>query len=155
MFSLAKRKHIRSDYGNGPPHMAKQKQDDQPELTYSSYVRTQDVTQKTCRGRWTIGKSGERGSRISVLAARLDDDDDETGGIFVCLEYLSKHGKLYQGLYYILYLRAELIFFINKCLNIFSLCHWILKKCFCWLSLERAMGCSLHAIFYKKRCFGS
>ena len=55
--------------------MAKQKQDDQPELTYSSYVRTQDVTQKTCRRRWTIGKSGERWSRISVLAARLDDDD--------------------------------------------------------------------------------
>ena len=27
----------------------KQKQVDQPELTYSSYVRTQDVTQKTCR----------------------------------------------------------------------------------------------------------
>ena len=57
--------------------MAKQKQDDQPELTYSSYVRTQDVTQKTCRRRWTIGKSGERWSRISVLAARLDDDDDD------------------------------------------------------------------------------
>ena len=36
-------------YYYGPPHMAKQKQDDQPELTYSSYVRTQDVTQKTCR----------------------------------------------------------------------------------------------------------
>ena len=59
------------------PHMAKQKQDDQPELTYSSYVRTQDVTQKTCRRWWTIGKSGERWSRISVLAARLDDDDDD------------------------------------------------------------------------------
>ena len=29
--------------------MAKQKQDDQPELTYSSYVRTQDVTLKTCQ----------------------------------------------------------------------------------------------------------
>ena len=57
--------------------MAKQKQDDQPELTYSSYVRTQDVTQKTCRRRWTIGKSGERWSRISVLAARHDDDDDD------------------------------------------------------------------------------
>ena len=55
--------------------MAKQKQDDQPELTYSSYVRTQDVTQKTCRRRWTIRKSGERWSRISVLAARHDDDD--------------------------------------------------------------------------------
>ena len=62
-------------YYYGPPHMAKQKQDDQPELTYSSYVRTQDVTQKTCRRWWTIGKSGERWSRISVLAARLDDDD--------------------------------------------------------------------------------
>ena len=57
-------------------HMAKQKQDDQPELTYSSYVRTQDVTQKTYRRWWTIGKSGKRWSRISVLAARLDDDDD-------------------------------------------------------------------------------
>ena len=29
--------------------MAKQKQDDQLELTYSSYVRTQDVTLKTCQ----------------------------------------------------------------------------------------------------------
>ena len=65
-------------YSYGPPHMAKQKQDDQPELTYSSYVRTQDVTQKTCRRRWTIGKGGERWSRISVLAARHDDDDDIT-----------------------------------------------------------------------------
>ena len=52
--------------------------DDQPELTYSSYVRTQDVTQKTCRRRWMIGRSGERGSGISVLAARHDDDDDIT-----------------------------------------------------------------------------
>ena len=58
------------------PHMAKQKQDDQPELTYSSYVRTQDVTQKNCCRRWTIGKSVESWSRISVLAARHDDDDD-------------------------------------------------------------------------------
>ena len=58
------------------PHTAKQKQDDQPELTYSSYVRTRDVTQKTCQRRWMIGRSGERGSGISVLAARHDDDDD-------------------------------------------------------------------------------
>ena len=49
---------------------------DQHELTYSNYVRTQDVTLKTCRRRWMIGRSGERGSRISVLAARHDDDDD-------------------------------------------------------------------------------
>ena len=59
------------------PHMDVQKQDDQHELTYSSYVRTQDVTLKTCRRRWMIGRSGERGSGISVLAARHDDDDDD------------------------------------------------------------------------------
>ena len=57
--------------------MAVQKQDDQLELTYSNYVRIQDVTLKTCRRWWMIGRSGERGSGISVLAARHDDDDDE------------------------------------------------------------------------------
>ena len=31
------------------PRMAVQKQDDQHELTYSNYVKTQDVTLKTCR----------------------------------------------------------------------------------------------------------
>ena len=45
-----------------------------PARTYSSYVRTQDVTQKTCRRRWMRGRSGERWSRISVLTARHDDD---------------------------------------------------------------------------------
>ena len=40
------------------------------------FHRTQDVTQKTCRRRWMIGRSGERWSRISVLAAQHDDDDD-------------------------------------------------------------------------------
>ena len=63
-------------YSYEPPHMAKQKQDDQLELTYSSYVKTQDVTLKTCRRRWMIGRSGERWSGISVLAARYDDDDE-------------------------------------------------------------------------------
>ena len=66
-------------YSYGPPHMAKQKQDDQPELTYSRYVRTQDVTLKTCQRRWMRGRSGERWSGISVLAARHDDDDDDNG----------------------------------------------------------------------------
>ena len=55
--------------------MAEQKQDDQHEHTFSNYVRIQDVVLKTCLGRWTIGKSGERGSGISVLPARHDDDD--------------------------------------------------------------------------------
>ena len=62
-------------YSCGPPHMAVQKQDDQHEHTFSSYVRIRDVVQKTCLRRWTIGKSGERGSGISVLPARHDDDD--------------------------------------------------------------------------------
>ena len=62
-------------YSYGPPHMAKQKQDDQLEHTYSSYVRIWDVALKTCQKRWMIGRSGERGSGISVLAAQHDDDE--------------------------------------------------------------------------------
>ena len=49
-----------------------------PARTYiSSYVRIRDVVLKTYLGRWTIGRSGERGSGISVLPARYDDDDDD------------------------------------------------------------------------------
>ena len=48
---------------------------DQLEHTYSSYVRIRDVTLTTSQKRWMIGRSGERGSGISVLAARHDDDD--------------------------------------------------------------------------------
>ena len=57
------------------PYMAVQKQDDQHEHTFSSYVRIRDAVLKTYLGRWTIGRSGERGSGISVLPARYDDDD--------------------------------------------------------------------------------
>ena len=63
-------------YSYGSPHMAAQKQDDQLERTFSSYVRIQDVVLKTYLGRWTIGRSGERGSGISVLPPRYDDDDE-------------------------------------------------------------------------------
>ena len=38
-------------YSYGPLHMAKQKQDDQLEHTYSSYVRIQDVTLKRCNAK--------------------------------------------------------------------------------------------------------
>ena len=48
---------------NGPPHMTAQKQDDQHEHTFSSYVRIRDVALKTCHRRWTIGISGERESQ--------------------------------------------------------------------------------------------
>ena len=59
------------------PHMAEQKQGDQLEPTYSSSVRIRNVALRLCRRRWTIGKRGERGSEISMLAARHDDDDDD------------------------------------------------------------------------------
>ena len=64
-------------YSYGSTHTAAQKQDDQHERTFSSYVRIQVVVLKTYLGRWTIGRSGERGSGISVLPARYDDDDDD------------------------------------------------------------------------------
>ena len=62
-------------YSYGPPHMAEQKQDDQLQHTYSSYVRIQDVALNTGQRRWTMGRNGERGSGLSVLAAQHDDDD--------------------------------------------------------------------------------
>ena len=67
-------------YSYGPPHIAVRRQDDHHEHTFSSYVRIRDVVLKTCLGRWTIGRSGERGSGISVLPARHDDDDDDRWG---------------------------------------------------------------------------
>ena len=63
-------------YSYGLPHKAGKKQDDQHEHTFSSYVRIRDVALKTCQRRWTTGKSGKRGSGISVPEARHDDDDD-------------------------------------------------------------------------------
>ena len=56
--------------------MDEQRQDDQLETRYSSSVLIRDVALKTYREQWTIEKSGERGSGISVLMARHDDDDD-------------------------------------------------------------------------------
>ena len=57
--------------------MAGQMQDAQLEHKFSSYVRIRDVALKTYQSQWTIGRSGERGSGISVLAVRHDDDDDD------------------------------------------------------------------------------
>ena len=57
------------------PTYDQEKQDDQLEHTYSSYGRIRNVALKTCQKRWMVGGSGERGSGISVLAARHDDDD--------------------------------------------------------------------------------
>ena len=56
--------------------MDEQRQDDQLEPTYTSYVPIQDVALKTCRKQWMIGRGGERGSGISVLMVQHDDDDE-------------------------------------------------------------------------------
>ena len=80
-------------YSYGTSHMTKQKQDDQLEHTYSSYVRIRDVAQKTCQKRWMIGRSGKRGSGISMLVARHDDDDDSCISLTIQLNinYLFTH----------------------------------------------------------------
>ena len=87
-------------YSYGPPHMAVQKQDDQHEHTFSSYVRIWDVVLKTYLGRWTIGRSGERGSGISVLPARHDDDDDIS--IILSFHNCIHKGVLIHGVFYFL-----------------------------------------------------
>ena len=71
--------------------------------TFSSYVRIRDVALKTCQRRWTIERSGERGSGISVLAARHDDDDDDeqiveatfhkTAAVRTSTSYLENHSN--------------------------------------------------------------
>ena len=55
--------------------MIEHKQDDQLEHTFNSNVRIRDVALKTCQRRRTIGRIGDKGSGISVLVARHDDDD--------------------------------------------------------------------------------
>ena len=70
--------------------MVAQKQDDQNERTFGSCVRIRDVVLKTYLGRWTIGRSGERGSGISVLPARYDDDDYLGQGILIDVLYILK-----------------------------------------------------------------
>ena len=57
--------------------MDKQRQDDQLEPIYSGSVPILDVDLRTCRKQWTIGRGGERGSGISVLIARHQNDDDK------------------------------------------------------------------------------
>ena len=61
-------------YSCRPPHIDEQRQDDQVEPTYRSFVPIRDVALKTCRKQRTVEKAGERGSGISVLMVWHDDD---------------------------------------------------------------------------------
>ena len=69
------RDELISDFLLWSLHMAGQKQDDQLEPTYSSSVRIRDVALRTYQKRWTIRRSGERVSGISVLATQYNGDD--------------------------------------------------------------------------------
>ncbi len=62
--------------------MDEQRQDDLLDPTYNSSEPIQDMALKTCRERWTIKTGGERGSGISVLMGRHDDEDDDIGLIW-------------------------------------------------------------------------
>ena len=92
-------------YSYGPPHMAGQKQDDQLEHTFSSYERIRDVALKTYQSRWTIGRSGERGTGISVLAARHDDDDGSAYMfVYVCGYTTHTHTHTHTYIYIYIYM---------------------------------------------------
>ena len=67
-------------YSCGSLHMDEQRQDVLLEPTYSSSVSIRDVALRICREQWTIGGCGERGSEMSVLIERQDDDD-----IYICI----------------------------------------------------------------------
>ena len=59
----------------------------------------------TCQKWWTIGRSGERGSGISVLAAQHDDDDDDN--VYALLNGFM-HGYLLLTLFNIIFVCTQL-----------------------------------------------
>ena len=111
--------------------MAEQKQDGQHEHTFSNYVRIRDVVQKTCQRRWTIVKSGERGSGISVLPAQHDDDDDDDDlyNSFICTKlsgFRIVHGNSFIcTLFNYWNLTLRLFSFISRIL----VAEWVLLFC--------------------------
>ena len=118
--------------------MTEQKQDDQHEHTYSSYVRIWDVVLKTCRRRWTIGRSGERGSGISVLVARHDVDDDYSPDLPPWLGAQSENPWFWA---YLTFLDDQCSYNLSKISWTIWLLYWVLlyhpllySKCFRLLS---------------------
>ena len=139
-------------YSYGLPHMAEQNQNDQLEHTYSSYVRIRDVALKTCQSRWTIGRSGGRGSGISVLAARHDDnDDDDTHETLVpfgvnsssCNALVVPFQQLLEG-----QMEVLLCQHVNDLRHILFLLHIVLIKCsHVQIALLKFTSCDNQALF--------
>ena len=106
-----------------PAHMAEQKQGDQLESTYSRSVRIRDVAMRSGQKRGTIGRSGERGSRISVLAARHDNDDDIFyryfqiifNGYFQRIYFYWYFLNIYIYIYLFIYIVTVLVVTISLC----------------------------------------
>ena len=101
-------------FSYGPPHMTEQKQDDQLEPTYSSSVRIRDLGLRTCQERWTIGRSGERCSGISVLAAWQDDDSQMR---ILCHNYVNSCIYIYMCVCVLIYV-----------LGTACVCGWVAKE---------------------------
>ena len=80
--------------------MNEQRQDDQLEPTYGSYVAIRDVVLKTCWKQWTKEKDGEKGPGISVLMAWHDDEY-----IYIYIYIIN----IYVSYTYILYIHISLI----------------------------------------------
>ena len=74
-----------------------QRQDVQLEHTYSSSVPILDVAWKTCQKQWMIGRGGERGSGISMLIVRHDDDERYPINKTNPISYIENHIYKYQS----------------------------------------------------------
>ena len=78
----------------------------QPARKYIQHLfEDTDVALKICQRQWTIGRSGERGSGISVQAARHDHDD----GLYAINQTKPKH------IYSIYMYKEDLAFIILSC----------------------------------------
>ena len=122
--------------------MAVKKKDDQHEHTFSSSVRIRNVVLKNCLGRWTIGRSCERASGISVLPAWHDDDYDG----YICISCRTRKPIWYNKDIYIyiqiwninLYLYIYIYIYVCVCVCV---CIWV----FLYISLlfPRSLSLSL------------
>ena len=113
-------------YSYGPPHMAEQRQDDQYEHTFSNYVRIRNEVQKTCPRRWTIRKSGERRSGMSVLPARHDYYYDDDIYIYIYIYIYIRQKKNFKSKYNVSRFFLILYIYIYIALNLFLLYYVLL-----------------------------
>ena len=96
------------------PTYARAKAGGRAKHTYSSYVRIWDVALKTCQRWWTIGGSSQRGSGISVPAARHHDDDDRIY-IYIYI-YIYIVFRIHEGRSKVVMSHPDFIFVVSLCM---------------------------------------